>query len=269
MGMGSQLRSESGPTFVVKIGGALLGDADALAALWPSARMNYHARWVFVHGGGPQSTEMARRLGHEPRMVAGRRVTTDLDLDISLWTLNGSLNARLVASAQAAGLRAVGISAADGGTVVVEKRAPREIDGELVDFGHVGDVARADSTLLRSLQDAAFTLIVAPICGDGRGNLFNVNADTVAVEIAVATGAEELLMVAEAGAVFRDFPNPESRLASIDRETFAEGVAAGWISDGMRPKLETAFDAHARGIARVRICGPGDLADQHAGTLIS
>jgi acetylglutamate kinase len=275
MGMEPQLsephsvRSDWVNTTVVKLGGALLDNPEALAEVWRSSRNRYGNRWVFVHGGGPQSTALARRLGHEPRLVAGRRITTDLDLDISLWALRGSLNARLVAGAQAAGLNAAGISAADGGTVGVNRRPPRQVDGEMVDFGHVGDVSSSDRTLLDALLNARFVPIVAPVCGDGKGNLYNVNADTVAVEVALALWANELLFVAEAGAVFRSFPDPESRLASISRPEFEEGVAEGWISEGMRPKLETAFDAHERGIAHVRICGPDGLAGPAAGTRIT
>ena len=116
---------------VVKIGGALVDDADALAPFWDSiGQLCETAPVVVVHGGGPQATALARRLGHEPRVVQGRRVTTDLDLNIMLWTLRGAVNARLVAQATQHGLPAPGISSADGGTLRVQKRPPGQIDGE-------------------------------------------------------------------------------------------------------------------------------------------
>ena len=113
---------------VIKLGGALLDHPDALAALWSGvAELCTAGPVVVVHGGGPQATALARRLGHEPRFVAGRRVTTDLDLDIALWTMRGALNARLVASARATGIPAVG--AVRRGRRAGESRAAPAQDG--------------------------------------------------------------------------------------------------------------------------------------------
>ncbi|MFN3595844.1 MAG: acetylglutamate kinase [Rubricoccaceae bacterium] len=250
---------------VVKLGGALLADGAALARVWEGVRA-LGVPVVVVHGGGPQATALARRLGHEPRLVAGRRVTTDLDLQIALWTLRGELNARLVASAQAAGVRAAGLSGADGATVRVARRPPCDVDGETVDFGHVGDVVAADPALARALLTAGFVPVVAPVCADAAGSLYNVNADTVALALAAALGAHALLLVAEAGAVFRRYPDPASRLPTLDARTAKAGVAEGWIADGMRPKLTVAFEALAAGVPHVRICAPDSLALPAAGT---
>jgi len=252
---------------VVKLGGALLDDADALAAVWNGvAALREAGPVVLVHGGGPQSTALARKLGHEPRIVAGRRVTADLDLDIALWTMRGALNAGLVAAAQAAGLPAVGLSGVDGGLVSVEKRPPRDVDGTTVDFGHVGDVTGSAPAVLHALLGAGFVPVVAPLCADGSGRVFNVNADTVALTLADALGADALLLIAEAGGVFRAFPDAGSRLPELDTTAFEAGVAEGWIAGGMRPKLEVGFEARRRGIAHVRICAPTDLTDALAGT---
>ena len=253
------------PPVVVKLGGAVLHDPDAVAAVWAGVAA-LGAPVVVVHGGGPQATALARRLGHEPRVVAGRRVTTDLDLDVALWTMRGALNARLVAAARAAGVRAAGVSGVDGGLVTVEKRPPRDVDGETVDFGHVGDVVGCDPALVTTLLAGGFVPVVAPLCVDASGRILNVNADTVALTLAAALGAAALLIVAEVGAVFRDLADPASRLATLDAARVAEGVAAGWIAGGMRPKLAAGFAALGRGVATVRICAPATLADATAGT---
>ena len=251
---------------VVKLGGAVLADADAVAAVWAGVR-SMGARAVVVHGGGPQQTDLARRLGHEPRVVAGRRVTGDLDLDVALWTLRGALNARLVGAGIAAGLRAVGISGADGGLVTVRRRPPREIDGALVDFGHVGDVDGVDPALVEALWAAGFTPVVASVCADGAGALYNVNADTVAAALAGALGAS-LDLVTEAGGVRRHAADPSSTLRQLSGAEADRGVREGWIAGGMRPKLETARAALDGGASRVRVCGPGDLGDPEAGTTV-
>ncbi len=250
---------------VLKVGGALLDDADALAALWDGVRTlrDGGAAVLVAHGGGPQQTALAARLGHAPRIVAGRRVTTDLDLDVALYALRGALNARLVASAQARGLPAAGLSGADGPTVVVRRRPPVVIDGEMVDFGHVGDVARVDPRLPRLLLGAGYVAVASSVCADAAGALYNVNADTVAMELAVALGAARLHLVTDAGGV-RDASG--AMLPSLSPAATTAGVADGWIAGGMRPKLDTGFAALARGVGAVRIVGSAGLADAGAGT---
>lgn len=254
---------------VVKLGGAIFADPVALAAVWSGvAALCTAGPVIIVHGGGPQATALARRLGHEPRFVAGRRVTTDLDLDVALWTMRGALNARLVASAQTMGIPAVGLSGIDGGLVVVERRPPRQVDVETVDFGLVGDVTGSDSALLEALNNAGFVPIVAPLCADAQGHIYNVNADTVALAVAEAAWADTLLFVAEAGGVYRDLADPASRLSGLDVRGYQAGIAEGWIADGMRPKLEVGFEARRRGVPHVRICAPDGLVNETTGTIL-
>lgn len=239
------------PPAVIKLGGAVLEDEAGVAAVWSGLEGG-----VVVHGGGPQATALARRLGHEPRIVAGRRVTTDLDLEVALFTLRGALNARLVASARAAGVRAVGVSGADGGLVTVRRRPPVTIDGLEVDFGHVGDVEAVDVSVLEALLGAGFTPVVSTVCADLEGALYNVNADTVAAEIAVALGSPRLDLVTEAAGVRRDPTDPGTVLPRLTRVEAEAGVRDGWIGGGMRPKLTTALAALEAGVPAVRVCGP-------------
>ncbi|MEO0557241.1 MAG: acetylglutamate kinase [Bacteroidota bacterium] len=259
------------PLSVVKLGGATLTDPADLAAVWASVRALHEAGTdtIIVHGGGAQSTALARQLGHEPEIVAGRRVTSDLDLDVALYVLRGALNARLVASGLAAGVRAAGISGADGGCVQVERRPPRQLEGRTVDFGHVGDVVGTDATLPRALLDAGFVPVIATVCSDAAGALYNVNADTVAAALAVALGATRLDLVTGAGGVRRNAEDPASRIRQLDADAIEAGVRDGWITDGMRPKLTVALDALAKGVASVRIVAPDALAEDDAGTLIT
>ena len=251
---------------VVKLGGAVLQRADAVQQVWAGlAALGRPA--VLVHGGGPQATALARRLGHEPRIVHGRRVTTDLDLDIALWAYRGALNARLVASGLAAGVRAVGLSGVDGGLVRARRRPPREIDGQTVDFGWVGDVTGADAAPLHALLAAGFVPVVAPLAVDAAGQIYNVNADTIALEVAAALQAESLVLVAEVGALRSDPRDPATALASISPEQAAAGQASGWISGGMRVKLDVGFEALRRGVGMVRIAAADALA-AGAGTVL-
>ncbi|MFW5973683.1 MAG: acetylglutamate kinase, partial [Bacteroidota bacterium] len=224
---------------LVKIGGALLADQAALTSLRAGiCRLKPRSRIVLVHGGGPQSTALARRLGHEPRMINGRRITSDQDLAIALWTMRGELNTKLVAALASDGLRAAGLSGVDGPTIRVNRRPPWTIDGQLVDFGHVGDIVSLDTTLIELLLSRDFVPVVAPIAVDAAGDVFNVNADTIATELALALKAQRLLFVAESGGIRSDHRDASTRLSVFSEGDYREGVGNGWIQDGMRVKLE-------------------------------
>lgn len=252
------------PPIVVKAGGAVLDRAEAL---WDGViRLRREAPVVLVHGGGPQATALARRLGHEPRIVHGRRVTNDLDLSIHLWAVRGELNAGLVARGLAAGVPTVGLSGADGGLVRVARRPPRVVDGATVDFGHVGDVTGIHPAVLTALMDAGFVPVVAPLGIDEGGRLYNVNADTVAQALAVALGASALYLVTGEGGVRRHPTDPSSYLDTLDAASFDAGVAGGWIGGGMRVKLTAGFEALRAGIPDVCILAPDDLCTPHTAT---
>lgn len=256
-------------TTVIKIGGALVGREEALRALWSSvAKMIQDRAVIVVHGGGPVATDVARTLGHEPRMVYGRRVTGDTDLRIVQWTMRGELNSTLVANAHRAGVRAVGISGADGATLNVVRRPPWIVDGEEVDFGWVGDIQTVDASLLKVLISNDYVPVVAPLGIDGNGQLYNVNADTVSCALAAAIGADEYLLATESGGVRRDAEEADSHMDVISRDAYQRGVNEGWIQGGMLVKLKVAFDALDAGIPRVSILSPEDLMSHQGGTRV-
>lgn len=252
---------------VVKLGGGLLDDAGTVEVVWRQVAA-LGPGVVLVHGGGGQATALAARLGHTPRILHGRRVTTDLDLDIALWTFRGALNTALVAAAHRLGLRAVGVSGADGGTLRVRRRPPREVDGETVDFGWVGDVETADPALLHHLAAGGYVPVVAPLGVDPAGQVYNVNADTVAVALAEAAAAQRLLLVTSSGGLRRDPANSASHVPTCDAALVERGVTEGWITAGMRVKLETALAA-ARRVPEVRVVAPDALTDPARGTRVT
>lgn len=252
---------------VIKIGGALLKSMDALQPLWEFLRGESHT--VLVHGGGPQATALAHRLDHQPRIIQGRRVTSVKDLEIALYTMRGALNARLVASGLQFGIRTVGVSGIDGSLVCVSKRPEWEIDGETVDFGWVGDVVRVDVSLLNTFWEGGYTPVVAPLCADVEGNIYNVNADTVALEVAAVLNAEKLIFLAEAGGIRRVEDDPGSLVERLTLKEAESGVQDGWIQGGMRVKANVAREAITRGVEFVRVCDPAGLSQENAGTVIS
>lgn len=254
---------------VLKVGGALLSNPEAVAALWTAvAELRATRDVLVVHGGGPRATEVARRVGHEPRLVRGRRITTDLDLQIVKWTMRGELNVDLVAAAKRQGIDAVGISGADASLLQVVKRPEWNRHGERVDFGWVGDVQQVDTRLLRSLLENGFVPVVAPLGVDTDGRVYNVNADTVSCAIAAEIGAHEYLLVAESGGVRRSIRDAASHLSSISRDEYQRGVSEGWIADGMIVKLKVAFDALTAGVPEVYVTSPFGLIDHLDGTRV-
>jgi acetylglutamate kinase len=269
LNLSQQTAMSSSPT-VIKIGGALLADPVKLESFWPSLKeLSRTVPIIIVHGGGPQATSMARRLEHEPRIVDGRRVTTDLDLSIIHWTLCGELNTTLTAQALQNGVNAVGLTGIAGGTVRVNRRPPWKINGEKVDFGWVGDVDAVDASLLECLLEAGRVPIVAPLGIDNTGQTYNVNADTIAQSVASALKARSFILVTESGGVRRDAEDPISLLPVIDDATFARGSQEGWIKDGMLVKLKVAFEARKAGIEEVMILRPDDLHSRTRGTRIA
>jgi acetylglutamate kinase len=260
---------ESDPPVVVKISGTLLKQEAAVDAFWASlARLRADARVLVVHGGGAQMTALADRLGHEPRVVQGRRVTTDVDLEIAQWMLCGEINTELVAQAGARGLTAVGLTGVDAATVRVAKRPAWEVDGEKVDFGWVGDVQAVDPDVPARLLEAGVLPVMAPLGVDGDGQVYNVNADTVAHAVAGALGARSLLFVTAAGGVCGP-GDGRARLSTCDADTAAAGIEEGWIEGGMRVKVETALDAVRGGVDEAFICGPADLLERADATRVT
>ncbi len=256
-------------TTVIKMGGASVIRDEPLDTLWTSvARLAETGRVVIVHGGGIRATEIAERLGHTPRMVHGRRVTTDADLHIVQWTLRGELNGRLVACAVKHSVKAVGLSGADGPLVRVTKRPPWNVDGETIDFGWVGDIASVDTGLLDTLLDQGYVPVIAPLGIDHTGQLYNVNADTVSCALAEALRADEYLLVTEIGGIRRNAVDPDSLLSSFNAELCSRGVQEGWIADGMRVKIDVGFAALDAGIPNVFIVSPEGIRDPSTGTRI-
>ena len=166
---------------IIKVGGAVVEDETQLAQLLKDFAA-IEGRKVLVHGGGRKATKMAERLGIETQMVDGRRITDAAMLEVVTMVYGGLVNKHLVACLQANGINAIGLTGADGNVIHSQKRPLK--DG--IDYGFVGDVDKADGDTLSRLVEAGFTPIMAPLTHDGKGNILNTNADTIASETAKA-----------------------------------------------------------------------------------
>jgi acetylglutamate kinase len=241
------IREFSGKTVVIKYGGSAMEDpalADLFAqdvVLMRLVGMNP----VVVHGGGPQISDLMRRLGKEPEFVDGLRVTDAETVDIVRMALVGKVNREIVASVNRHGSYAVGLSGEDAGLITVDARDER--------LGFVGDVRRIDPSILARLIREELIPIVATVGVDDAGQAYNVNADTVAGAIAEALTAEKLVYLTNVTGLYRDLADEGSLVSRIDATGLAELVDGGGVSEGMIPKLRSCLDAFKGGVARAHI----------------
>jgi acetylglutamate kinase len=247
----------------VKLGGDVLAGAAlaVVAADVARARASGH-HLTIVHGGGPQATALSQRLGIEPRLVGGRRITDEPTLDVMKMVVAGKLNVDLVAALRAAGVPAAGL-AGSSGVIRAHRRPPRVVSGggeAPIDFGFVGDVEGFDRALLDALEAAGMVPALACLGADGAGQVLNINADVVASALAAALGAEALVACTAVGGVRRDKDDPASRLARLTVAEARAAIASGIVQGGMIPKLEEAFAPLAAGVPAVHVVGPGDIA---------
>jgi acetylglutamate kinase len=246
--------------FVVKLGGEVLSEPsirDQVAAQL-ALLSSLSIRLVVVHGGGPQATALSRRLGQEPKIVAGRRVTDEAALEVAKMVYAGQLNVDLLAALREHKVQGVGLSGIDADLLTAHRRPPVSVlddDGRTVqvDYGHVGDIDRVDPRLLLTLMEARFVPVVASLAGDEDGGVYNVNADTVAESIAVALRAEKLIFLTGAPGVLRDRNDVTTLVTFADPDDLAGLMASGALAGGMRPKVEACIRAATSGVERTHI----------------
>ena len=254
------VRAYRDQVFVVKLGGEVLADAEALDHVAGQVGLLHSLgiRIVVVHGGGPQASAMLRRLGAEPVMVAGRRVTDDTALEVAKMIYPGLLSTELLSALRSHQVQAVGLSGVDADLLSAHRRPPQPVTGDdgtiqNVDYGHVGDIDGVDPRILQTLLGARFVPVVASLAGDGEGNVYNVNADTVAETLAIALKAMKLLFLTGAPGVLRDRNEPSSLVAFADPDDLTELLKNGSIAGGMRPKVEACIRAATNGVERTHI----------------
>jgi acetylglutamate kinase len=254
------VRTYRDQTFVVKLGGEVLNDQAVLDQLATQLALlsSLGIRLVVVHGGGPQVSALSRRLGQEPRMVAGRRVTDDAVLEVVKMVCGGQLNMELVAALREHKIQAVGLTGVDAELIVAHRRPPVTVVDDSgasvhVDYGHVGDIDRVDPQVLITLTEARFVPVVASLAGDDDGGIYNVNADTVAESLAVALRAQKLIFLTSVPGVLRDRNDPASLVTFADPDDLAGLMANGALAGGMRPKVEACIRAATGGVERTHI----------------
>jgi acetylglutamate kinase len=241
------IREFSGKTVVIKYGGSAMEDPD-LADLFAQDVVLMRLVGmspVVVHGGGPQISDLMRRLGKEPEFVDGLRVTDAETVDIVRMALVGKVNREIVASVNRHGSYAVGLSGEDAGLITVGQRDDK--------LGFVGDIRRIDPSILERLLREELIPVVATVGVDEAGQAYNVNADTVAGAIAESLRAEKLVYLTNVAGMYSDLADEASLISRIDVDRLAALVDAGALSEGMIPKARSCVDAVKSGVSRAHI----------------
>lgn len=233
---------------IVKIGGNVIEDDKALD-LFLASFSKLEGLKILVHGGGKLATQLATKLGIVSKMVDGRRITDAETIDIITMVYGGLANKKIVAKLQAKGINALGLSGADGDTLQAHKRPIKEID-----YGFVGDIDGVNSGLLAHLLTLQLTPIFCAISHDGKGQLLNTNADTIASEIAIGMSAhyETILYYCfEKKGVLMNITDENSVITHIDTKKYKRLLDDGIIADGMLPKLHNCFHALEKQVKKV------------------
>ena len=248
---------------IVKVGGKICENPTSLNALL-SDFASIEGNKLLVHGGGRLATAMAERLGIETKMVDGRRITDDQMLEVVTMVYGGLANKRIVAGLQARGVNALGMTGADMNILLSHKRPVKTVD-----YGWVGDVDRADGVALKSLISQGVVPVIAPLTHDGKGNILNTNADTMAGETAKALASlfdVTLAFCFEKEGVLREENDDHSVIPVINRALYAELKEQGIVSGGMLPKLDNAFATLDAGVKEVIITKADNLRNLARGS---
>jgi acetylglutamate kinase len=252
------LNGKGGPV-VLKLGGEVVGGPHMAAISADVAEMRKAGQAVVVvHGGGPQATDLQKRLGQTPKIVAGRRITDADALEVMKMTVAGKVNVDLCAALVAAGAKPVGLHGASALVVRAKKRPPKVVAGggpEPIDFGHVGDVVGVNDELVQLLVGAGYVPVVACLGADEEGHVFNINADIVANRLAVLLDARALVLVSDVRGVLRDVNDPGSRIPRMTTADGKKAIADGVVTKGMIPKIEESFEAIGQGVRAVHVVG--------------
>ncbi len=243
-----------GRTIVIKFGGNAMVDEQLKhdfardVVLMKQVGMNP----VVVHGGGPQISGLLERVGKESKFIDGIRVTDSETMDIVEMVLGGLINKQIVSLINAHGGKAVGLSGKDGGMIRAKKISAKRKDApsEIIDYGHVGEVASVDPSVVAILDKQAFIPVIAPIGVGAKGESYNINADTVAGKLAITLGAEKLMLLTNTPGVL---DQQGELLTGLNRTDVNGLIEDGTIQGGMLPKIQCALDAVASGVTSAHI----------------
>ena len=249
-----------GKTFIVKFSGKVTESKENLASLTEELALLHQVgiRVCVIHGGGKQLSELAKKLGVVQTVIEGRRVTDDDTLELAKMVFSGKINTEILAQFRRRGIKAVGLSGIDGGVITAVKRPPRDVvresgETETIDFGHVGDVVEVDAALVNTLMDSGYLPVISSLAADDDGRIFNINADTIAAEIAVSMKAEKLILLSDVNGIYLEPGNEETKLSRLSTDSARHMISTGRATGGMVPKLESLISLLDRGVGSAHV----------------
>lgn len=248
---------------LVKVGGKVVENPTELDALLTSFA-KIEGPKILVHGGGALASRMLERMGIQPQMHEGRRITDSQTLEVVTMVYGGLVNKNIVAQLQAKGVNAIGLTGADMNTMLAHKRPVKTVD-----FGFVGDVDAVNATGLQALLQAGAIPVLAPITHDGHGQLLNTNADTIAGQAAAGLAKlydVRLIYGFEKKGVLRSILDEDSVIPTIHAHELDELTRTGVVADGMLPKLDNCFKALRAGVQQVQIRKATSIGDNELHT---
>jgi len=238
---------------IVKIGGNVINDTKQLKSFLKDFS-DMESLKILVHGGGKRATELAASLGLQTKMIGGRRVTDEANLEIVTMVYAGLLNKNIVAQLQANNCNAIGLTGADANTITAHKRIVKDID-----YGYAGDVDSIENESIGLFLNNGIVPVFSAITHDKNGQLLNTNADTIASELAKGLAGNfevELIYCFEKKGVLMDIDDNDSVIADIDKKKYEQLKADQIIAEGMLPKLENCFESLENGVKKVIIGKP-------------
>ena len=272
-------------TFVVKLSGKVTEEQDRLYALAEEITLlnQVGIPVAVIHGGGKQLTTTAERLGIAQRLVNGRRVTDADTLEVAKMVFAGQINMDIISALRRAGADTVGLSGVDGDIIQARRREIQKVlnqetgEVEMVDFGHVGEIVDINVRLLRLLLDNGYVPVISSLGADDQGNVYNINADTIAAEIAAHLAAEKLILLTDVDGILRDRNDPSSRISRLTVDEAETLVKDKTVSAGMLPKIAAIARLIRRGVRSAHIINGNKrnallyevFTDQGAGTMIT
>jgi acetylglutamate kinase len=242
--------------YIIKIGGNVIDNSEKLHLFLKNFSL-LKGKKILIHGGGKIATQVADKLGLEVKMHNGRRITDQAMLEVVQMVYGGLVNKNIVSILQSLGCNAVGLTGADLNIISAVKRPVKEID-----YGFVGDVTQVNQKAISGLLENDYVPILAPLTHDGKGNMLNTNADTIASETAIAMSSiyqTHLLYCFEKKGVLKDVNDESSVISSLNEKNYAEYLAQNVIFAGMIPKLDNAFSALKKGVREVVILEADNL----------
>src|SRR2546423_439587 len=274
-----------GKIFVVKLSGKVIEDFESLCSIAEEFTLcnQVGIKVVAVHGGGKQLSEMAEKLGIVQTIINGRRVTDSDTLEIAKMVFAGQINTDILSALRRAGADTVGLSGVDGDIIQARRREIQKVlnqetgEIEMVDFGHVGDIVNINARLIRLLLDNGYVPVLSSLGADEQGNIYNINADTIAAEIAAHLQAEKLILLTDVDGILRDRDDPGSRISRLTVDEAEALVKDKTVSAGMLPKIAAIARLIRRGVRSAHIINGNRrnallhevFTDEGAGTMIT